>query len=76
METKMATEMKGKTMEYEMTENKNKHPFYITCRICGSKSVEIYAFDYGSLEIRCKSCGKCISCGRYDTEEGDYSWGY
>lgn len=58
-------------------DSKKKHPFAITCRKCGSNRVIVYAYDYHSLEIKCKSCGFFLDCcefGYYDTEENDYSY--
>lgn len=54
-------------------DSKKKHPFAITCRRCGSNSVVVSAFDYGDVELRCKSCGSSCNCGCYITDENDYS---
>lgn len=54
-------------------DSKKKHPFAITCRKCGSNRVSVYAYEHRDLEIRCKSCGNCVSCGVYHTDEDDYS---
>ena len=54
-------------------DSKNKHPFAITCRKCGGNDVKVVAFDFHSLEITCNSCGFCLDCGSYFTQEGDYS---
>lgn len=54
-------------------DSKNKHPFAISCRKCGSNRVVVCAYDYHSLEIKCKNCGSVLDCGYYDTEENDYS---
>lgn len=54
-------------------DSKNKHPFAITCRKCGSNSVAVIAYEYRDLGIRCKSCGFELSCGEYHTDENDYS---
>lgn len=61
------------SMSNERMDSKQKHPFVIICRKCGSNGVKVLAFDYRELEIRCKSCSAFIDCGIYDTEEGDYS---
>ena len=53
--------------------SKRKYPFAITCRKCGSNAVEVTAYEYRDLGIRCKRCGAFVGCGRYDTESGDYS---
>lgn len=60
-------------MSNEKMDSKRKHPFTMTCRKCGSNRVSVIAFEFLSLEIRCKSCGAFVDCGKYDTEEGDYS---
>lgn len=54
-------------------DSKRKHPFAITCRKCGSNSVNVIAYEYRDLGIKCKRCGSFVSCGIYDTESGDYS---
>lgn len=54
-------------------DSKRKHPFAIICRKCGSNRVAVIAFEYRDLELRCKSCGASLSCGRYDTDQNDYS---
>lgn len=54
-------------------DEKNKHPFSIICRSCGSDSVAVYATDYDDLSIQCKSCGKAVYCGEYHTDKYDYS---
>jgi transcription elongation factor Elf1 len=61
------------SMSNERMDSKQKHPFAITCRKCGSNRVSVIAFEYRDLEIRCKTCGAIVDCGIYDTEEGDYS---
>lgn len=53
--------------------NKEKYPFSVSCRKCGSNRVVIRAYDYCSLEIYCKNCGFFLDCGHYDTESGRYS---
>ena len=54
-------------------DSKNKHSFAINCRKCGSNRVVVYAYDYYTLELKCKSCGFFLVCGYYDTEVNDYS---
>ena len=47
-------------------------PFKVTCTNCGSHNVDVIAFEYWDLEIKCKSCGSYLSCGKYNptTHEG------
>ena len=59
--------------ETNKMDSKNKHPFTITCRKCGSNSVVVCAYEFHDLGIRCKSCGFELSCGAYHTDENDYS---
>ena len=54
-------------------DGKRKHPFSITCRMCGSKSVKVIPYEYGDLGIECNSCGYSLNCGTYYTDKGDYS---
>ena len=54
-------------------DGKNKHPFAITCRKCGSNDVTVTAYEYYDLGIKCNSCGCSINCGSYHTTSGDYS---
>ena len=60
-------------MNAERMDGKNKHPFAIVCRKCGSNDVTVTAYEHFDLEIICNNCGKCVSCGRYHTLRGDYS---
>lgn len=61
-------ESKNKKMD-----SKNKHPFAITCRKCGSNRVAVIPYEYGDLGIKCEDCGKFINCGTYYTYKCDYS---
>lgn len=54
-------------------DNKNKHPFVITCRYCGGGDIRVTPFEYGDLEIKCNSCGTYVSCGTYYTMRNNYS---
>lgn len=54
-------------------DSKSKHPFAITCRRCGGNDVEVRAFDWGELTIKCNDCGCYVECGTYCTKENDYS---
>lgn len=60
-------------MNNERMDSKNKHPFAITCRKCGSNDVTVTAFEHWDLELKCNNCGKYVSCGRYNTLTSDYS---
>ena len=54
-------------------DSKKKHPFAITCRKCGSNRVDVIAYEYEDLGIKCCDCGAYINCGTYRTYGGDYS---
>lgn len=38
----------------------DKAPFEIKCSNCGSHNVEVVAFEYRDLQLKCRSCGSCI----------------
>ena len=54
-------------------DSKSKHPFNITCRMCGSNRIMVVAAEYYDLVIKCMDCNKEINCGTYYTYQGDYS---
>lgn len=51
----------------EYNEEKNNNiPFTIQCTNCGSHNVDVTAFEYWDLEIRCIKCGSWLSVGKYN----------
>ena len=54
-------------------DGKSKHPFAITCRKCGCNDIEVIAYEYRDLGIKCNGCGFFLSCGIYCTQQYDYS---
>lgn len=50
-----------------------KHPFKITCKICGSHNIRISAEDWNDIELRCEDCGTYTNCGVYHGKNGDYT---
>lgn len=47
-------------------EKKKDVPFLVECTNCGSHNVEVTAFEYWDLEIKCNKCGSYLSVGRYN----------
>lgn len=49
--------------QYRKSKNKkeDKAPFEIRCTKCGSHNVEVFAFEYRDLGIRCRSCGQNVN---------------
>lgn len=60
-------------MKPQKMDSKDKHPFAITCRKCGSNDISVMAWDNHYLEIKCESCGFSLNCGVYRTMSNDYS---
>ena len=50
----------------EKNEKKNEAPFEVICSKCGSHNVNVAAFDFLDLEIKCKNCGNHIVYGCYN----------